>query len=89
MCLRGSSAVQAILSRHADKPARVFVVWEPILATDWMPPSGPVRIGLTAGASTPNNTIGQAVTRILAARGLTLKSLMKEVVLSDAFRFRH
>jgi hypothetical protein len=24
-----------------------------------------------------------------ATRGLTLKSLMKEVVLSDAFRFRH
>lgn len=42
------------------------------IATDWMPPSGPVRIGLTAGASTPNNTIGHAVTRILAARGLTL-----------------
>ena len=37
--MRGSSAVQAILSRHPDKPARVFVVWEPILATDWTPPS--------------------------------------------------
>lgn len=45
---------------------------EEAIATDWMPPSGPVRIGLTAGASTPNNTIGHAVTRILATRGLTL-----------------
>jgi 4-hydroxy-3-methylbut-2-enyl diphosphate reductase IspH len=29
-----------------------------------------VRIGLTAGASTPNNKIGDVVTRILATRGL-------------------
>jgi 4-hydroxy-3-methylbut-2-enyl diphosphate reductase len=30
------------------------------------------RIGITAGASTPNNKIGEAVERILQARGLTL-----------------
>jgi 4-hydroxy-3-methylbut-2-enyl diphosphate reductase len=41
-------------------------------AADWLPAAGPVRIGLTAGASTPNNTIGEAVTRILATRDLTL-----------------
>ena len=46
---------------------------EEAVATDWMPPSGPVRIGLTAGASTPNNSIGDVVTRILATRGITLK----------------
>jgi len=45
---------------------------EEAVSSDWMPPSGPVRVGLTAGASTPNNTIGEAVTRILATRGLTL-----------------
>ncbi len=45
---------------------------EEAISTDWMPPSGPVCVGLTAGASTPNNTIGEAVTRILAVRGLTL-----------------
>lgn len=39
---------------------------------DWMPASGPVRIGVTAGASTPNNKIGEAVGRILATRGLSL-----------------
>jgi 4-hydroxy-3-methylbut-2-enyl diphosphate reductase len=38
-------------------------------AVDWIP-DGPVRIGLTAGASTPNNKIGDVVTRILATRGL-------------------
>lgn len=35
----------------------------------WLP-EGPVRIGLTAGASTPNSQIGLAVQRILEARGL-------------------
>jgi 4-hydroxy-3-methylbut-2-en-1-yl diphosphate reductase len=30
---------------------------------------GPVRIGLTAGASTPNNVVGEVVTRLLALRG--------------------
>lgn len=41
--------------------------------TDWLPAEGPVRIGLTAGASTPNNKIGEAVARILATRGLVLQ----------------
>jgi 4-hydroxy-3-methylbut-2-enyl diphosphate reductase len=36
---------------------------------DWLP-AGPVRIGLTAGASTPNSQIGLAIGRILNARGL-------------------
>ena len=38
---------------------------------DWLPASGPARIGLTAGASTPNSKIEEAVERILATRGLT------------------
>jgi len=42
--------------------------------TDWLPAEGPVRIGLTAGASTPNNKIGETVARILATRGLVLQT---------------
>jgi 4-hydroxy-3-methylbut-2-enyl diphosphate reductase len=37
----------------------------------WLP-AGPVRIGITAGASTPNNKIGETVERIAATRGLSL-----------------
>ncbi len=37
----------------------------------WLPAGGPLRIGVTAGASTPNNKIGEAVGRILATRGLS------------------
>jgi 4-hydroxy-3-methylbut-2-enyl diphosphate reductase len=36
----------------------------------WLP-EGPVRIGLTAGASTPNSQIGLAIGRILEARNLS------------------
>ncbi len=36
------------------------------VATGWLPRSGPVRIGLTAGASTPNNIIGMVVERLAA-----------------------
>jgi len=36
----------------------------------WLAPVGPVRVGLTAGASTPNNKIGEAVARIFATRGI-------------------
>ena len=39
--------------------------------TDWLPANGPVRVGLTAGASTPNNKIGEAIVRILATRGVS------------------
>ena len=38
----------------------------------WMLEGGPLRIGVTAGASTPNNKIGETVARILATRGLVL-----------------
>jgi 4-hydroxy-3-methylbut-2-en-1-yl diphosphate reductase len=36
----------------------------------WLPAAGPVRVGLTAGASTPNNKIGEAVARVFATRGI-------------------
>ena len=48
---------------------------EEITAADWIPASGPVRIGITAGASTPNNKIGEAVGRIFAIRGIDPKTI--------------
>jgi 4-hydroxy-3-methylbut-2-en-1-yl diphosphate reductase len=41
---------------------------------EWMPDAGPVRIGLTAGASTPNNKIGETVARIFATRGIDVRA---------------
>ena len=40
-----------------------------IADSGWLP-SGPVEIGITAGASTPNNKIGEAVARTLRIRGI-------------------
>lgn len=44
---------------------------EEALRDNWLPQAGPLRIGLTAGASTPNNKIGETVARIFAIRGET------------------
>jgi 4-hydroxy-3-methylbut-2-enyl diphosphate reductase len=43
---------------------------------DWLSAPGPVRVGITAGASTPNNKIGEAVGRIFATRGIDPKSVL-------------
>jgi 4-hydroxy-3-methylbut-2-enyl diphosphate reductase len=43
--------------------------------SDWLPHTKPVRVGVTAGASTPNNKIGEAVGRILASRGIDPKTV--------------
>jgi len=42
----------------------------------WLP-EGPVTIGLTAGASTPNNMVGEVVEKVLALRGLAWEQLEK------------
>jgi 4-hydroxy-3-methylbut-2-enyl diphosphate reductase len=34
------------------------------VATDWLPASGNLVVGLTAGASTPNNIVGQVIERL-------------------------
>jgi 4-hydroxy-3-methylbut-2-enyl diphosphate reductase len=43
---------------------------EEIETAEWLAKPGPVRVGITAGASTPNNKIGDAVARIFATRGI-------------------
>ncbi len=43
---------------------------EEVQGDSWLIGEGPVRVGLTAGASTPNNKIGDAVARIFATRGI-------------------
>jgi len=40
-----------------------------VVDSDWLP-EGPFVLGITAGASTPNNKIGEALVRILASRGI-------------------
>ena len=40
--------------------------------TEWLP-GGPFELGVTAGASTPNNKIGEAVLRVLRIRGIEME----------------
>ena len=40
-----------------------------IVDTDWLP-AEPFTLGITAGASTPNNKIGEALVRVLTSRGI-------------------
>jgi 4-hydroxy-3-methylbut-2-enyl diphosphate reductase len=53
--------------RHRD-----LATGEERVVAAWLPMEGPVRVGLTAGASTPNNKIGETVARILATRGIDI-----------------
>ncbi|HEY3257704.1 MAG TPA: 4-hydroxy-3-methylbut-2-enyl diphosphate reductase [Gemmatimonadaceae bacterium] len=41
----------------------------------WLAAEGPVRIGVTAGASTPNNKIGDAVARIFGTRDIPAEAI--------------
>jgi 4-hydroxy-3-methylbut-2-enyl diphosphate reductase len=59
-------------------PASGVIRHKPVDATDeietaaWLG-DGPRRIGMTAGASTPNNKIGEAIERVLASRGIAVE----------------
>ena len=44
--------------------------------TSWIPTMHPLRVGITAGASTPNNKIGEAVARIFRIRGIDPASIL-------------
>jgi 4-hydroxy-3-methylbut-2-enyl diphosphate reductase len=44
------------------------------ITSPWLP-AGSVTLGVTAGASTPNNVVGEVVERILGLRGLSTRDL--------------
>jgi 4-hydroxy-3-methylbut-2-enyl diphosphate reductase len=55
------------------KPAGTPLDAPEVEAEDWLP-AGALTVGLTAGASTPNNKIGEAVERLLRTRGIEIES---------------
>jgi 4-hydroxy-3-methylbut-2-enyl diphosphate reductase len=67
--IKGPEGIDAAGIRHRPVGGHV----ESVVA-GWLPP-GPVTVGLTAGASTPNNVVGEVVERILALRGLSVDEL--------------
>jgi len=54
------------------KPAGTPLDAPEMVADDWLP-AGPITVGLTAGASTPNNKIGEAVELLLRTRGIVFE----------------
>jgi 4-hydroxy-3-methylbut-2-enyl diphosphate reductase len=58
--------VSADLIRHRPIGAPSTAAVIEATAAGWLPRSGPVVMGLTAGASTPNNVVGQVVARLEA-----------------------
>ena len=48
---------------------------EEVLVRDWLP-TGRCVVGVTAGASTPNNKVGEAVQRVFATRGVALSAVL-------------
>jgi 4-hydroxy-3-methylbut-2-enyl diphosphate reductase len=56
--------VSASELRHRPVGAPSTTVSQEATARDWFPPSGPLTIGLTAGASTPNNIVGQVLEKL-------------------------
>jgi 4-hydroxy-3-methylbut-2-enyl diphosphate reductase len=65
----GPGCIEEAGIRH--RPVRQYVE---ALTPDWLP-SGPVTLGLTAGASTPDSVIGDVLDRILSLRGMTAADL--------------
>lgn len=55
------------------KPAGSPLDAPEVEAEDWLPP-GPLVVGITAGASTPNVKIGEAVERLLRTRGIAVET---------------
>jgi 4-hydroxy-3-methylbut-2-enyl diphosphate reductase len=49
---------------------------EDSVESGWLPLERPVEVGLTAGASTPNNKIGDTVARIFATRGVSAQTIL-------------
>ncbi len=49
---------------------RALATGQEVSETSWLPSTGAIRVGITAGASTPNNKIGETVARVLLTRGL-------------------
>ena len=58
--------VSADLIRHRPIGAPSTATVIEASSTGWLPGKGPIVIGLTAGASTPNNVVGQVVARLEA-----------------------
>jgi 4-hydroxy-3-methylbut-2-enyl diphosphate reductase len=67
--ISGADCIEGSVIRH-----RPVDGGDEVRTANWLA-EGPARVGLTAGASTPNNVVGEVVQRILSLRGLSAQDL--------------
>ena len=65
-------AAQIDSAENAVRHRPVGTEHREVVTQEWLPRAGIVRVGITAGASTPNNRIGEAISHIFATRGIIL-----------------
>ena len=53
-----------------------FPTIEEVETADWLP-TGKVTVGITAGASCPNNLIEDAIRRLFELRGISVHQLLE------------
>jgi 4-hydroxy-3-methylbut-2-enyl diphosphate reductase len=63
-CLLSPQAI-----RHRPVGARPGAGTAEVVTEGWLPPAGPVAIGLTAGASTPNTIVGEVIATLARYAG--------------------
>jgi len=68
----GGDATNKIQHKPLDTPPAKAMMDEGLEVTEGFLPEGPVTIGVTSGASTPDKMVGEALMRILAVRGLAV-----------------
>ena len=57
--------------RHWDAARKAEVE-----TADWLAPSGALRVGITAGASCPNNLIEDVIRRLFELKGVSVQNLL-------------
>jgi len=68
-----ASCIDAEAGTIRFKPTGTPLDTPEVQAEDWLP-AGPLTVGLTAGASTPNNKIGEAIELLLRTRGIPVET---------------
>jgi len=69
-----SSNTQALARMCAARVPTFHIDAAACVERDWLGP-GPISVGITAGASTPDSVVGDVIDRILAVRGASAESL--------------
>ena len=70
--IEDATSLEADRIRHQPVPAL-----EPEVTEGWLPPTGDLRIGFTAGASTPDTKLESVMVRVAELAGVDLETALK------------